>query len=74
MTQITRAIALSILQYSDRRFQRAVLKSIVLAIFALWAKVSPGKPRRPTGNDEGRPWVDFEMSNPQAVTAIRKTG
>jgi len=42
MTQITRAIALSILQYSDRRFQRAVLKSIVLAIFALWACAAGG--------------------------------
>ena len=35
MTKITRAIALSLSQFSDRRFQRVVLKSIVLAIFAL---------------------------------------
>ena len=32
-----RAIALSVLQLSDRRFQRVVIKSIVLAILALWA-------------------------------------
>jgi CysZ protein len=42
MTQITRAIALSISQFSDRRFQRVVLKSIVLAIFALWALAAGG--------------------------------
>jgi hypothetical protein len=42
MTQITRAIALSISQFSDRRFQRAVLKSIVLATFALWALAAGG--------------------------------
>ena len=42
MTQITRAIALSISQFSDRRFQRVVLKSIVLAIVALWALAAGG--------------------------------
>ncbi len=42
MTKITRAIALSISQFSDRRFQRVVLKSIVLAIFALWALAAGG--------------------------------
>ena len=42
MTQITRAIALSISQFSDRRFQRVVLKSIILAIFALWALAAGG--------------------------------
>ena len=42
MTQITRAIALSISQFSDHRFQRVVLKSIVLAIFALWALAAGG--------------------------------
>ena len=42
MTQITRAIALSISQFSDRRFQRVVLKSIFLAIFALWALAAGG--------------------------------
>ena len=42
MTQITRAIAQSILQFSDRRFQRVVLKSIVLAIIALWALAAGG--------------------------------
>lgn len=42
MTQITRAIALSISQFSDRRFQRVVFKSIVLAIFALWALAAGG--------------------------------
>ena len=42
MTQITRAIALSISQFSDRRFQRVVLKSIVLAIVALWVLAAGG--------------------------------
>ena len=42
MTQITRAIALSISQFSDRRFQRVVLKSIILAIVALWALAAGG--------------------------------
>ena len=42
MTQITRAIAHSISQFSDRRFQRVVLKSIVLAIVALWALAAGG--------------------------------
>ena len=42
MTQITRAIALSISQFSDRRFQRVVFKSIVLAILALWALAAGG--------------------------------
>ena len=42
MTQIPRAIALSISQFSDRRFQRVVLKSIVLAIVALWALAAGG--------------------------------
>jgi CysZ protein len=42
MTQITRAITLSISQFSDRRFQRVVLKSIVLAIIALWALAAGG--------------------------------
>ena len=42
MTQSTRAIALSISQFSDRRFQRVVLKSIVLAIIALWALAAGG--------------------------------
>ena len=42
MTQITRAIALSISQFSDRRLQRVVLKSIFLAIFALWALAAGG--------------------------------
>ena len=42
MTQITRAIALSLSQFSDRRFQRVVLKSIVLAIVALWALAAGG--------------------------------
>ena len=37
MSLIMRAIALSVLQLSDRRFQRVVIKSIVLAILALWA-------------------------------------
>jgi len=42
MTKITRAIALSISQFSDRRFQRVVLKSIILAIVALWALAAGG--------------------------------
>ena len=42
MTQITRSIALSISQFSDRRFQRVVLKSIILAIVALWALAAGG--------------------------------
>ena len=42
MTQITRAIALSISQFSDRRFQRVVIKSIILAIVALWALAAGG--------------------------------
>ena len=42
MTQITRAIALSISQFSDRRFQRFVIRSIFLAIFALWALAAGG--------------------------------
>ena len=42
MTQITRAIALSISQFSDRRFQRVVFKSIVLAILALWVLAAGG--------------------------------
>ena len=42
MTQITRAIALSISQFSNRRFQRVVLKSIILAIVALWALAAGG--------------------------------
>jgi CysZ protein len=42
MTQITCAIALSISQFSDRRFQRVVLKSIILAIVALWALAAGG--------------------------------
>ena len=42
MTQITCAIALSISQFSDRRFQRVVLKSIILAIVAFWALAAGG--------------------------------
>jgi uncharacterized protein involved in cysteine biosynthesis len=42
MTQIARAIALSISQFSDRRFQRVVIRSIILAIFALWALAAGG--------------------------------
>ena len=42
MTQFTRAIAISISQLSDRRFQRSVLKSIILTIFALWALAAGG--------------------------------
>jgi len=42
MKQITRAIALSISQFSDRRFQRVVIKSILLAILALWALAAGG--------------------------------
>ena len=42
MTQIMRAIALSISQFSDRRFQRVVIKSTLLAILALWALAAGG--------------------------------
>lgn len=42
MTQIMRAIALSISQFSDRRFQRVIIKSIILAILALWALAAGG--------------------------------
>ena len=42
MTHIVRAIVLSISQFSDRRFQRVVIRSIFLAIFALWALAAGG--------------------------------
>jgi uncharacterized protein involved in cysteine biosynthesis len=42
MTHIARAIVLSISQFSDRRFQRVVIRSIFLAIFALWALAAGG--------------------------------
>ena len=42
MTHIVRAIVLSISQFSDRRFQSVVIRSIFLAIFALWALAAGG--------------------------------
>lgn len=42
MTQIIPAIVLSVSQFSDRRFQRVIIKSIALAIFALWALAAGG--------------------------------
>jgi len=42
MTHIVRAIVLSISQFSDRRFQRVVIRSIFLAISALWASAAGG--------------------------------
>ena len=42
MSQVFRAIALSISQFSDPQFQRVVLKSILLAVVALWALAAGG--------------------------------
>lgn len=42
MSQVFRAIALSISQFSDPQFQRVVLKSILLAVVVLWALAAGG--------------------------------